>query len=366
MRTCKFNTVYIVSSTVSVPTISKNYTIYISLTISINTIEQLTTLARKLAFYYNILMTGSRDNCTPIYYRTTSIMSITFATNIFYRTTSASYTEYTIFISTFCTCRSLTLSNTGCADMEAPLTLSVCICIVTVHFCLKNCILCRESHCCSVNKCYKTSFSTNNKSIVSCTVGIPHSMRCQNIILILFCRIVRNIILTNTAVIKPTFCIPNANRKTCKYCCFFNFCAYACKCNYCIVMVVDIILSLEAVSNFHTLKFPSVDIVKIDSCCYRINRCKIISNDINPVDRTCGNKCRCRRNFYANCAFFCVYNKLTNNSSNIALIITDFHNDSMNTIVQIYIRCGYCTSYRHSNICITQYAINIQFYRITI
>ena len=216
-------------------------------------------------------------------------MCIAFSTEIFNGTACTSCTEYTICISGFSTCRSLALCFAGSTDMEAPFVLSVSVSIVTVHFCLKHSFVCREGFGCAISIGNDTCFSTNNQTVISGTVRIPHGVGGKNIIFVLFSRIVGDIVLTNTAVIHPTLCHPDANGKLSKNSSISNFCTCAGKCNYCIVMIVDIIFSLKTVCNLHTFEFPIVDIVKINGGGYGIYVCKVISNQVKPVNRACRN-----------------------------------------------------------------------------
>ena len=232
-------------------------------------------------------MTCSGNHGTPVYNTATTVVSITLGADIFNRTARTCYTEYAVFISAFFTCSSLALSFAGSTDVEAPFTLSVRVGIVTVHFCLKHSFVCREGFGCAISIGYNTCFSANNQTVISGTVRIPHSVGCQDIILILHLRIVRNIGSTDTAVIHPALCHPDTNGNLSKDVGFSNFCTCAGKRNYCIVMIVDIIFSLKTVCNLHTFEFPIVDIVKIDGGGYGVYICKVISNQVKPVNRAC-------------------------------------------------------------------------------
>ena len=308
----------------------------------------------------------SGNDSTPINYRTATIMGITLCSEIFNRTTSASNTEYTIFISAFCACRSFALCSTGSAYMEAPLALSVSVRVITIHFCLKYSFICRESNGCTINISNKTRFGTNHKSVISCTIGIPHSMRSKDIIPILHRGIVRNVIFTYTAIICPAIRHPDTNRKLSKESSIRYFGSCASKGNNRIIMAVDIIFRFKSISNFHAFQFPFIDIVKINGRSNGLDRRNIISNKIEPIYRACRQQSRGSRNFQTNTALLCIYSNLTNDITNVALNISDFNNDCMNTIVQVQVGNDNCTACGYRNVVCYQYAVNVNLCGITI
>ena len=369
MRTYKLNSAYIVSSMRVIPTVSNNNTFYVGLAVGMNTAEQFTAVyTSKLSVSIHlILMTKCRNGSTPVDYGTAAIMIITLSSKIFNRTACASYTEYAIFISAFSTCRSLTLSLTGSTDMETPLSLSIHISIITVHFCLNNSFIRRESHNRTISIGNKTCLGRNYQSIISCTIGIPHCMRSQDIILILLLGIIGNIILTNSAVIHPALCHPDTYRQFSKNGRVRNlFTVYTRKRNNGIIMSIYIILSRKSVSNLHTLQFPIIYIIKINCSSNRINVCKIISNQAYPIEGACRQQTIISRNLKTNCALLAVHNKLTNDITYVTLIITDLHYDSMNAIVKVQIRNSNSSVKSHCNICTYLNAINVNLDRIAI
>ena len=214
-------------------------------------------------------------------------MSIAFSPEIFDRTTSASGAEGTTNIAGLGTSCSFILSFASGTDVEAPLILPVSVRVIAVHFSLNHGFVCREGDGATVNIGYNACLSSNSQSVVSGTIRIPHSVRSQNPILILHFRVIGNIVLSDTAVIHPTLCHPDANRQFGEDCCVNNFFTGTSKGDNCIIMVVDIVFSLETISNLHTLQFPIIDIVKINGNGHGINLCKIISNHIEPENRTC-------------------------------------------------------------------------------
>ncbi len=174
-------------------------------------------------------MSGCRDGCAPIDNRTTTAVGVAIGRNafnrvfagcvrsvvfaeIFNRTASTCNTEHSVLISALCTGGCLALSIAGSANVEAPLILSVRVSIIAIHFCLNHSFVCREGFCCAVGICYNTCFSANYQSVISCTVRPPHCVWSQNVILILFSRIIGNVILTDTAIIQPALCHPDTNR----------------------------------------------------------------------------------------------------------------------------------------------------------
>ena len=365
----KLHTVYVVSGMICIPAVCNNNTVNISLAIGINTVEQFSAVyASKLAFCIDLIgMTQCGDGGTPFDNRAATVVGITLCFKIFNRSACATDTEYAVFISAFRTSRSFALCGSGGTDVEAPFALSVGIGVITVHFGLNDSLVCREGHRATVSKGNKTCFSAYNESVVSGTIGVPHSMRSQNVIFILFCGIIGNVIFTDTAVIHPTPCHPNTNGKLSKDSRVSNFRSGTSKGNNRIVMVVNIILCLEAIGNFHAFQFPRIDIVKIDRRGNGLNGRKVICDNIEPIDRA-GRQQRYgrSRNFQANVALGCIYSNFANNVANITLIITDFHNDCMNAIIQIQIGNSNCSACRYSNICSAQYTVNIKLYRIAV
>ena len=229
-------------------------------------------------------MTSCRNNSPPVNNRSTAIVCVTLESYIFDRTAGTSNTEHTVLVSILSTGRSQVHSISGSTDVETPLTLSVSISIIAIHFGLNNCLICRESHRSTISESYKTCFGTYNQSIVSRAVRIPHSMGGQDVILILHFEIIGNIILTDTAVIHPTLRHPDTYGQPRKNICVGNIIAFACKGDYRIIMGINVVFSFKSIRDFHPLKFPIVYIVQVDCGGYRIDICKIISNQIHKID----------------------------------------------------------------------------------
>ena len=289
MRTSKFNTIHIIRCIFFIPSISNNHTINISLTIGVNAVKEfLTIYTCKFSISINrIFMTQCRNNGTPINDRTTTIMCITLHSKIFDRTACATHTESASDVTWRCTSCIFILRFACCTNMEAPLILSVSVRVVTVHFRLNNSFICGECHCTAIGIYYKTSLSRNYHSIISCTIGIPHGMRSQDIIFILHFRIIGNVVLADTAIIQPALRRPNTNRKFSKDIGISNLRSSTSESDYRIIMAVNVIFSLKSVSHFHAFQLPRIYIIKINGSCNRIYICQVISNQAYPVNRTC-------------------------------------------------------------------------------
>ena len=320
----------------------------------------------EFAVFYFIFMSGCRNESAPFKNRTAAVVGIAFMSEIFNSSACAANTEYAVFISGFSAGCSFALCSSGSADMEAPFVLSVCIGIITVHFGLDYSFVCRESCSSAVSISYNTCFCADYKSVISGTVGIPHSMGGKDIIFILFCRIVGNIVFADAAVVHPAFCHPDSDRKFCKNSGICNFFTGAGKGNYRIVMFIDIIFSLETGSNFHAFKFPIIDVVKIDSGGNGFYGFKVICNKIYPINGTGRNKTIGSRNFKTNIALIGVYGKFAYDGTNVALVIGNFHNDGVNTVVEVKSVNGDGSACGNCNRCAAENAVNINFDRVAV
>ena len=286
LHTSQQNTVSIVA--IIDPTVGHNNAVLVCLTVSVDTSEQITADTLQDAVNEIIAVAGCGNNSTPINHRTAAIVSITLSAKVLNRTACTTDTEYTTSVTGVGTGSSQILRITGGVNMEAPLALSVNIGVVAIHFGLNHSFIGREGHDAAIQEGHNTCFSTNYQSIVSSAVGVPHSMRSQNVVLVLLTGIIGNIILTDAAVIQPTLCSPNTNGQLSQDSGISNLIADAGKGDHCVIMDVYVVFSLEAISNFHAFQFPIVDIVKIDGGSHRLDFCQVISNEIHPVDRICG------------------------------------------------------------------------------
>ena len=227
-------------------------------------------------------------NCgSPIDYRTATCVCVTNMIITFNCVTSTAYAENSVSITRFGTCSSLAYRLACFMNVEASLILiEVCItCIlgvtITVKFGCYYIFVRRECAFSSVGIGNKTCICIYNNLNLEHTVRKPHAVRSHSKIFILLSRVILNHTKSNIFRVKVRLCHPNTNRKLCKnVCCSFNLVKNSLDSNFSIVITINSIGCLKSVCNIHTLKFPLVNLVKIDISCNFINLSNIISNKI--------------------------------------------------------------------------------------
>ena len=130
-------------------------------------------------------MIGGRNGSAPVDDGATTIVSVTLGTQVLHRAAGAADTEHTAGVAALGAGGSLILSLASSMDVETPLALFVCITVVPVHFGLNHSFVCGEGHGAAIDISDNAGFSANNQSVISGTIGIPHSMGSQNVVFIL-------------------------------------------------------------------------------------------------------------------------------------------------------------------------------------
>ena len=309
---------------------------------------------------------GSRNHSAPVDHRAATCVSVTLSTQILNRATSTANTEGTVLITGLGAGGSLALSSAGSADVEAPLTLLVGIGVVTVHFCLNDSLICGEGHGAAIGIGNNTGLSADDQTIISGAIGVPHGVGSQDPVLILLGRVIGNVILTDTAVIHPALCHPNADGQLCQNVGIDNFRTGAGKGNDRIVVAVYIVLSSEAISDFHAFQFPIINIIQVNGSGNGINACQVISNQVHPVQRTGGQQTGSSGNLQTDSTLLSLDNDLTSDVAGVALQVADLHDDGVNAIVQVQLRHGNHAAGGNGNILVQQHAVNINLHRIEI
>ena len=343
------------------PAIGSRNAVNIGLTIGVYTVEQLAAaFTGQHVVNKHIVVAGCRNSSAPLNYGTASIVGVTFVSEVLNRTAGTTNTEHTTGIAGGGAGSSQILSLAGGMNMEAPLVLSVCVCVIAIHFGLNHSFICREGDGATIHVGHDASFSANDQTVVSGAVGIPHGVGGQDVVLILLGGIIGDVVLANTAVIKPALCSPNTDRQLSQDGGIGNLGASAGKGDHGVIVFVDVILGLETVSDFHAFQFPIIDIVKIDGGSHGINRCQIVGDQVEPVNGIGRQHLVRGGNLQTDCALFCIDDQLADDVADIALVVADLHNQSMDTVIQVQIGNSDGAVDSNCNVCIVQLTIDIQ------
>ena len=118
-----------------------------------------TTITNKFTIYNFVIMASFWNCCAPVNYRTTTTDCATYTS--FFTTTGTTYTEYTVFITSFCTSWCFALRLAFCMKMPAYFSILFCLCnqvSVLIHFCVNYIFFRRECIFCTICKYH---FTTN-------------------------------------------------------------------------------------------------------------------------------------------------------------------------------------------------------------